>query len=172
MLLRAFEDGIQPPVAAQPGKGPFNHPADAGGNELSVSAASDSLDGDAECLTGLGQPFAPVAEIAEGWALEAAIGELPQNRNDGFVSCQFAGATSIARGMPYFSPAFWILTPWIFLPPSMPRAKQLGAERQERLSMTTALGSGASPQARRQVRRSRSSNRCQRPSRVQRANNP
>jgi class 3 adenylate cyclase len=34
VLLRAFEDGIQPPVAAQPGKGPFNHPADAGGNEL------------------------------------------------------------------------------------------------------------------------------------------
>jgi hypothetical protein len=36
----------------------FN-PADAGGDELSVSAASNGLDGDAECLTGLGQPHAP-----------------------------------------------------------------------------------------------------------------
>src|ERR1700751_5079313 len=63
------------------------------------------------------------------------------------VSWRFAGATSIARGMPYCSTAIWILTPRIFLPPSMPRAKQLGAERQERLSMTTALGSGGSPQA-------------------------
>src|ERR1700722_17161527 len=51
-----------------------------------------------------------------------------------FVSWRFAGATSIARGMPYFSTAIWILMPRIFLPPSMPRAKQLGAERQERLS--------------------------------------
>ena len=132
------------------------------GMELSVSAASDSLDGDAECLTGLGQPFAPVAEIAEGWALEAAIGDSRKTGTMAFVSWRFAGETSIARGMPYFSTAIWILTPWIFLPPSMPRAKQLGAERQERLSMTTALGSGASPQARRQVRRSRSSNRRQR----------
>ena len=30
--FEAFGDAIQPPVAAQPGKGPFNHPADAGGN--------------------------------------------------------------------------------------------------------------------------------------------
>ena len=35
-------------------------------------------------LTGLGQPLAPVAKIAEGWALEAAIGEFTQNRDDGF----------------------------------------------------------------------------------------
>src|SRR3954469_19072470 len=69
------------------------------------------------------------------------------------VSWRFAGATSIAKGMPYFSTASWILTPRTFLPPSTPRSKQLGAERQERLSMTTTLGSGVSPQARRQVRR-------------------
>src|SRR5271156_6403249 len=87
VLLRALEDGVQPAVAGQPGKGPFNHPADVGGDELSVSAASNGLDGDAECPTGLGQPFAPIAEIAEGWALEAAIGELTQNRNDGFLWC-------------------------------------------------------------------------------------
>jgi hypothetical protein len=36
----------------------------------------------------------------------------------------------------------------------------------------TALGSGLSPQASRQVRRSRLSNRRQRPSQVQRANSP
>jgi hypothetical protein len=58
----------------------------------------------------------------------------------------------------------------IFLPPSMPRVKQLGAERQERLSITTVLGSAVSPQASRQVRRSRSSRRRHSPSRVQRAN--
>src|SRR3954452_1096053 len=84
VLFRALDDGIQPPVAAQPGKGPLNHPADAGGNELSVAAARNGLDRDAECLSGLGQPFAPVAEITERRALEAAIGELTQNRDDGF----------------------------------------------------------------------------------------
>jgi hypothetical protein len=88
------------------------------------------------------------------------------------VSYRFAGEISIARGKLYLSTARWILTPRIFFPPSMPRSKQLGAECQGRLSMTTALGSGSSPQARRHVRRSRFSSRRQRPSRVQRANNP
>jgi hypothetical protein len=55
------------------------------------------------------------------------------------------------------------LTPRIFLPPSIPRSKQLGAERQDRLSITTALGSGASPQARRQVRRRVAGLRCRSP---------
>src|SRR4051794_32056213 len=80
-----------------------------------------------------------------------------------FVSWRFAGATSIAKGMPYFSTASWILTPRIFLPPSMPRSKQLGAERQDRLSITTALGSGPSPQARRQRRRRAAGLRCRNP---------
>ena len=31
------------------------------------------------------------------------------------------------------------MTPLIFLPPSKPRPKQLGADLQERLSMTTAV---------------------------------
>jgi hypothetical protein len=92
VLLRTLEDGIQPSVAAQPGKGPFHHPADAGGNELSVPAARNGLDRDAERLTGLGQAFAPVAEIAEGGALEAAIGEFTQNWNDGF------GVIAVRRG--------------------------------------------------------------------------
>ncbi|MCW2239579.1 hypothetical protein [Azospirillum canadense] len=39
-----------------------------------------------------------------------------------------------------------------------------------RLSITTVLGSGVSPQASRHVRRSRSSSRRHSPSRVQRAN--
>src|SRR3954451_21300800 len=85
------------------------------------------------------------------------------------VLCVLAGETSIASGRPYFSTATWILTPLIFLPPSMPRVKQLGAERQERLSITTVLGSAVSPQASRQVRRSRSSSRRHSPSRIQRA---
>src|SRR3954465_4763418 len=82
VLLRALEDGVQPPVAAEPGEGPFHHPADAGGNEPSVPAAGDGLDGDAECLTRLGQASAPIAEIAEGWAVEAAMGKFTQNRHD------------------------------------------------------------------------------------------
>src|SRR5690349_21616401 len=86
------------------------------------------------------------------------------------LSWVLTGVTSIASGIPYFSTATWIFTPLIFLPPSTPRSKQLGAERQERLSITTVLGSGVSPQASRQERRSRSSSRRHSPSRVQRAN--
>src|ERR1700678_4350245 len=69
VVLRALEDGVQPPVAAQPGEGALNHPADAGRNELAIATSGNRLDGDAECLTGLGQPRAPVAEIAERRAL-------------------------------------------------------------------------------------------------------
>jgi hypothetical protein len=68
------------------------------------------------------------------------------------------------------STATEILTPRIFFPPSIARSKPLGAERQDRLSLTTALGSGESLQARRQVRRSLSSIRRQKSSWVQRAN--
>src|SRR3954467_3419398 len=85
VLFRALDDGIQPPVAAQPGKGPLNHPADAGGNELSAGAARNGLARDAECLTSLGRSLAPIAEITERRALEAAIGEFTQNRDDGFA---------------------------------------------------------------------------------------
>src|SRR5690349_12617890 len=62
-----------------------------------------------------------------------------------WLSCLFAGEMLIASGKPYLSTARWILMPLIFLPPSKPRPKQVGAERQERLSMMTALGTGLSP---------------------------
>jgi hypothetical protein len=51
--LRSLEDDVQPTVTAEPGKGPFDYPADAGGNELSVAAARSGLDRSAERLTGL-----------------------------------------------------------------------------------------------------------------------
>src|SRR3954451_8840883 len=84
VLFRTLKDRVQPAVAAEPSERAFNHPADASGNELSVAAAGNGLDRDAECLTGLGQAFAPVAEIAERWTLETAIGEFTQNRHDTF----------------------------------------------------------------------------------------
>src|SRR3954465_6139076 len=84
------------------------------------------------------------------------------------LSCMFAAETLIASGKPYLSTARWILMPLIFLPPSKQRPKQVGAERQERLSMMTALGTGLSPQACRQAWIKRLSRR--RHSRVQRAN--
>src|SRR3954464_4549036 len=84
VLLRALDEGVQPSVAGEPGERPLNHPADAGGNELSVSTARDGPDGDAEGPTGLAQPFVPVAEITEGWTLKAAIGQLAQHRDDSF----------------------------------------------------------------------------------------
>jgi hypothetical protein len=86
VVLRALEDGVQPPVAAEPGKGPLNHPADAGRDEPSVAATGNGLDGDAECLSGLGQLPASIAEITERWAPKAAIGELTQNRDEALVS--------------------------------------------------------------------------------------
>ena len=45
-------------------------------------AAGAGLDGDAERLAGFGQPFAPVAEIAQGGPLEASAGKLMQHRDD------------------------------------------------------------------------------------------
>src|SRR6185436_784391 len=74
-------------------------------------------------------------------------------------SCWLAAETLIASGKPYLSTARWILMPLIFLPPSKPRPKQVGAERHERLSMMTALGTGLSPQACRQARIKRLSRR-------------
>ena len=44
--------------------------------------AGAGLDGDAKRLASLGQPFAPVAEIAQRCPLEAAAGKLMQHRDD------------------------------------------------------------------------------------------
>src|SRR5690349_10820716 len=93
------------------------------------------------------------------------------------LSWTFAGETVIASGKPYLSTARWIIDrgastidPLIFLPPSKPRPKQLGADGQERLSTMTALGTGLSPQACRQAWIKRLSRRRHKPSLVQRAN--
>src|SRR3954465_12765789 len=63
VVLRALEDGVQPPVAAQPGEGAFNHPADSGRNELAVATAGNRRDGDGESFVGLGQSLVSVAPI-------------------------------------------------------------------------------------------------------------
>src|SRR3954471_7890449 len=99
------------------------------------------------------------------------------------LSCLLAGETVIASGKTYLSTARWLLIPLIFLPPSKPRPKQVGAERHDLspdscpladsergLSRMTALGSAVSPQARRQARIKRLSRRRHKPSLVQRAN--
>src|SRR3954470_24298820 len=99
------------------------------------------------------------------------------------LSCLLAGETLIASGKPYLSTARWILMPLIFLPPSKPRPKQVGAERHDLspdscpladsergLSMMTARGSPLPPQACRQDWIKRLSSRRHSPSRVQRAN--
>jgi hypothetical protein len=52
---------------------------------------------------GAGRSLAADAEVPHGRAPKAAIGEVTQNRETmALVSWRFAGATSIARGMPYF----------------------------------------------------------------------
>ena len=84
VVLRALEDGVQPPVAAQPGEGALNHPADSGRNELAVATAGNRCDGDAESFSGLGQSLAAVAKIPERWALESPIGKRAKNRDNGF----------------------------------------------------------------------------------------
>src|SRR4051812_34841052 len=75
-----LEDGVQPAVAADPGQGPLDDPANTLRNEGSTMAAGAGLDGDAERLAGFGQPLAPIAEIAQGSPLEA--GKLMQHRDD------------------------------------------------------------------------------------------
>src|SRR3954468_13965930 len=73
VLLRALEDDVQPPVAAEPGERAFNHPTNAGGDEPSVAAAGNGLDGDAQCLTGFGQPLASIAKVTKRRTFEATL---------------------------------------------------------------------------------------------------
>src|SRR5215218_4880173 len=65
-------------------------------------------------------------------------------------SSVLAGCSSRSSSEPCLSQAAKTLTPLISLPPSIPRAQALGAERSEWLSTTTAEGSPSSPQASRQ----------------------
>src|SRR3954453_6073967 len=74
-----------------------------------------------------------------------------------------------ASGKPCLSTTRLILTPLTFLPPSMPRLPQVGAERHDRLSTTTTEGFGLSPQAIRQLRSRSSISAFHSPSRCQRA---
>src|SRR3954466_1319644 len=85
MPLGPLEDGVQPAVAANPGQRALNHPPNPLRNEGSAVAAGTGLDGDAKRLASLGQPLAPVAEIAQGCPLEAAAGKLMQHWNDAFA---------------------------------------------------------------------------------------
>src|SRR3954452_23282361 len=80
----ALEGDVQPPVAAEPGERSFDHPTNAGRDEPSVAATGNGLDADAERLTDLGQPLAPVAEVAERRTFEATLGERAQDRHDPF----------------------------------------------------------------------------------------
>ena len=90
--------------------------------------AGAGLDSDAKRLTDLGQPLPSIAEIAQGCSLEAAAGKLMQHRDDALAVMDIRRRDVDRRGKPYLSTARWILMPLIFLPPSKPRAKQLGAK--------------------------------------------
>ena len=97
--------------------------------------AGAGLDGDAKRFASLGQPLTAIAEIAQGCSLEAAAGKLMQHRDDalavmpvcrGDIDRQREAVISFAALR--VSTARWILMPLIFLPPSKPRPKQVGAD--------------------------------------------
>jgi hypothetical protein len=84
---------------------------------------------------GFGQPLAAIAEIAQCCSLEAAAGKFMRHRDDALavmdvcrldIDRQREAVISFAALR--VSKARWILMPLIFLPPSKPRPKQLGAE--------------------------------------------
>ena len=82
VALGPLEDGVQPPIATDPGQGPLNDPPNTLRDEGSAVPAGAGFDGDAERLAGLGQPLAPIAEITQGCPLEAAVGKLTQHRDN------------------------------------------------------------------------------------------
>jgi hypothetical protein len=183
VLFRTLEDRVQPLVIDNPGEGALHHPADSSWKEFSVAATGDRFDGDAEFLPDLCQMLAPVAEIAQRGSSEPLSGEFTQHRHNAFDVVDIGRRDVDRQRNAMFLDAKWTFTPQMFLPPSKPRSKQLGADLQDLspdsypladsergLSITIALGSALSPQASRQVRRSRPSSRRHRPSRVQREN--
>src|SRR5918994_258412 len=80
--LGSLKDRVQPTVATDPGQRALNDPPNPPGNKVPAVTAGAGLEGDAERLAGLGQPLAPVAEIAQGGPLEAPTGKLMQLRDD------------------------------------------------------------------------------------------
>src|SRR3954447_4022697 len=116
----------QPAVAAHPGQGALDDPANPFRDEGSAVTTGTGLDGDAKRLAGFGQPLAPVAEIAQSCPFEAAAGKLMQHWDDALAVmpvCRRDGdrqrETILVHGE---------VDPLIFLPPSKPRPKQLGAD--------------------------------------------
>src|SRR5207302_653887 len=124
--------------------------ADAGRDEASVAAAGNGLDADAECLTGLGQPLAPIAEVAARRTFEATRGERAQNRHDPFGVMAVRRRDIDRQRNAVFLNRDLDLDATDLLAAINAALKTAWAERQERLSITTTLGSGVSPQARRQ----------------------
>jgi hypothetical protein len=124
--LSPLKDGVQPPVATNPCQRALDDPPNTFRNEGPAMTAGAGLDSDAKRLTDLGQPLPSIAEIAQGCSLEA--GKLMQHRDDALAVMDIRRRDVDRRGKPYLSTARWILMPLIFLPPSKPRAKQLGAK--------------------------------------------
>ena len=107
-----------------------------------------------------------MAEIAERWTLEAILGERSENRHDIFRVMPVR-----RRDIGHERDATFVYRNRDFDATNLPSGvdttiKAARARSQDRLSITTVLGSGQSPQAR-QSRRSRAH---QRSSRVERAN--
>ncbi len=114
-----------------------------------------------------GAPLKPLSPSRSPWKPSAAsrgsIGRAPAR------SSVLAGRSSRSSSEPCLSQTANTFRPLTSLPPSMPRAQALGAERRERLSATTAEGRTSSPLASRQSRARRRPSRRHSPSRVQRA---
>ena len=82
MLLRPLDNAVQPAIESKPSERAFHGPADPRRDEGSVATAGDRLDGDAERLPRLGQALTSIAEIAQGGAVEAAVGQSVQDGHD------------------------------------------------------------------------------------------
>jgi hypothetical protein len=79
-----FTDQLPRNLGRASTRGRIFRPADAGRNELAIATAGNRLNGDAECLAGLGQPLAPGSRDPRAPDPEATVGERAQNRDNGF----------------------------------------------------------------------------------------
>ena len=149
VVLRALEDGVQPPLAASARlKDRSTTQQMPGGDEPSVPDRGQSRRRRCRCLSaGLGQPaHLGSRDRFQRRTLEPTIGERVQNRHDTFAGVMLVRGGDIDRqrdtvvvygNMDLDAPD---------LLPAVDAAvkTQLGAERQDRLSMTMALSSGVS----------------------------